>query len=129
MKRLCVMNSNISSTFVTPWADADSLAAVRIEPEFSLPACYNVNPPAPTTKVSQVSDETLFYMFYSQPRDVLQDSAAQELYKHNWRYHKELKLWLTKEQGVEPTQKTNTFEKGTYVFFQPTTWEKVCLSL
>lgn len=36
-------------------------------------------------------------------------------YKHNWRYHKELRLWLTKEAGTEPVQKTATFERGSYM--------------
>ena len=36
-------------------------------------------------------------------------------YKHNWRYHKELRLWLTKEAGTEPIQKTATYERGTYM--------------
>ena len=34
-------------------------------------------------------------------------------------------MWLTKEQNTEPTQKTPTYERGTYVFFDPTLWEKV----
>lgn len=36
-------------------------------------------------------------------------------YKHNWRYHKELRLWLTKEAGSEPIQKTATYERGSYM--------------
>ena len=46
-------------------------------------------------------------------------------YKHNWRYHKELRLWLTKEAGTEPTQKTQSYERGSYIFFDPTLWERV----
>lgn len=38
-------------------------------------------------------------------------------------------MWLTKVPGVEPTQKTNTFEKGTYAFFSPTRWERVGAAL
>lgn len=40
-------------------------------------------------------------------------------YKHNWRYHKELRLWLTKEAGTEPTQKTQSYERGSYMFVLP----------
>lgn len=46
----------------------------------------------------------------------MQEMAAHELYKHNWRYHKDLKLWLTKEAGTEPVQKTATFERGSYMY-------------
>ncbi len=38
--------------------------------------------------------ETLLYIFYAMPRDVLQLYAAQELYARKWRYHRELKLWF-----------------------------------
>lgn len=34
----------------------------------------------------------------------------------SWRYHKELRLWLTKEAGTEPTQKTQSFERGSYMY-------------
>jgi hypothetical protein len=46
-------------------------------------------------------------------------------YNRNWRYHREHRLWLTKEPGTEPISKTATYESGTYIFFDPTTWEKV----
>jgi hypothetical protein len=55
--------------------------------------------------------------------------ACKRRYKRNWRYHKELKLWLTKESGIEPSQKTSTYERGSYIFFDPITWEKVCFPL
>lgn len=113
-------------SFITPWSENNMLASSRVEPEFTLPSCYNVQPPPPAqSKIASFSDETLFFIFYSTPRDVLQEVAAQELYARNWRYHKELHVWLTKEQGTEPTQKTPTFERGTYVFFDPSVWEKV----
>lgn len=113
-------------SFITPWSENNMLASSRVEPEFTLPSCYNVQPPPPAqSKIASFSDETLFFIFYSTPRDVLQEVAAQELYARNWRYHKELHVWLTKEQNTEPTQKTPTYERGTYVFFDPSVWEKV----
>lgn len=116
-------------SFITPWSENNMLASSRVEPEFTLPSCYNVQPPPPAqSKIASFSDETLFFIFYSTPRDVLQEVAAQELYARNWRYHKELHVWLTKEQGTEPTQKTPTYERGTYVFFDPSVWEKVSKS-
>ncbi|GAA5866935.1 hypothetical protein JCM8547_003922 [Rhodosporidiobolus lusitaniae] len=119
---------NLYSSFITPWSDAKAAAMLNIEPEFHLPSCYNVQPPPANTKIGNFSDETLFFIFYSQPRDAMQEMAAHELYKHNWRYHKELRLWLTKEAGTEPIQKTATFERGSYIgnsFFDPVLWERV----
>jgi len=53
-------------------------------------------------------------------------------YARNWRYHKELGLWLTKEtdENGRPVQtfrrvSSNALDRGVYVFFDPTTWQKV----
>ncbi|PWN52448.1 hypothetical protein IE53DRAFT_326639 [Violaceomyces palustris] len=117
---------SLYSSFITPWSDNNMLAALQVEPDFTLPSCYNVQPPPPAqSKISSFSDETLFFIFYSTPRDALQEVAAQELYNRNWRYHKETRLWLTKEQSTEPVHKTPTYEKGTYIFFDPQLWERV----
>ncbi|CDO72192.1 hypothetical protein BN946_scf184970.g44 [Trametes cinnabarina] len=114
---------SLYSTFITPWAD--SSAAHTVEPDFHLPACYNVQPPPPSpNKVAVFSDETLFFMFYASPRDALQEIAAQELYNRNWRYHKELRLWITKESGTQPSQKVPGGEQGTYSYWDPDMWEK-----
>ncbi|KAA1473840.1 hypothetical protein DENSPDRAFT_840356 [Dentipellis sp. KUC8613] len=114
---------NLYSTFITPWAD--SSAAHSVEPDFHLPACYNVQPPPPgPNKAAAFSDETLFFMFYSSPRDALQEVAAQELFNRNWRYHKDLRLWLTKESGTTPSQKVPGGEQGTYTFWDPDNWGK-----
>ncbi len=72
------LRRNLYSTFITPWAD--SSAAHSVEPDFHLPGCYSVQPPPPGPgKAAAFSDETLFFMFYSSPRDALQEVAAQEL--------------------------------------------------
>ncbi|KAH9850189.1 hypothetical protein C2E23DRAFT_887620 [Lenzites betulinus] len=114
---------SLYSTFITPWAD--SSAAHTVEPDYHLPGCYNVQPPPPgPNKAASFSDETLFFMFYASPRDALQEIAAQELYNRNWRYHKELRLWLTKETGTQPSQKVPGGEQGAYSYWDPEMWEK-----
>ncbi|TFK93279.1 hypothetical protein K466DRAFT_642904 [Polyporus arcularius HHB13444] len=114
---------SLYSTFITPWAD--SSAAHTVEPDFHLPACYNVQPPPPgPNKAAAFSDETLFFMFYSSPRDALQEIAAQELFNRNWRYHKELRLWITKESGTQPSAKVPGGEQGRYSYWDPEMWEK-----
>ncbi|KZT28743.1 hypothetical protein NEOLEDRAFT_1128937 [Neolentinus lepideus HHB14362 ss-1] len=114
---------NLYSTFITPWAD--SAAAHTVEPDFHLPGCYNVHPPPPgPNKAAAFSDETLFFMFYSSPRDAMQEVAAQELWNRNWRYHKELRLWITKEAGTNASHKLAGGESGTYTYWDPDSWEK-----
>eukprot|EP01060_Flectonema_neradi_P004169 TRINITY_DN12734_c0_g2_i2.p1 TRINITY_DN12734_c0_g2~~TRINITY_DN12734_c0_g2_i2.p1 ORF type:complete len:127 (+),score=27.20 TRINITY_DN12734_c0_g2_i2:409-789(+) len=66
--------------------------------------------------------ETLFYIFYSMPRDVLQLAAAQELYNREWRFHKTHKLWFMRE--AQPSVKQATYERGNYYVFEPQKWKK-----
>ena len=105
------------ATFASPWADAPA----QRDPEFSLPQCYYMQPPAlKTGHFSKFRLETLFYIFYNMPRDTLQAYAATELYNRDWRYHKDLKLWFTKasRQGAAETQ------KGQYIYFDIHEWKK-----
>ncbi|ORX80501.1 hypothetical protein K493DRAFT_270820 [Basidiobolus meristosporus CBS 931.73] len=115
------------ATFLTPWAGASTGEAdFRIEPAYHLPSCYNAQVPPPAQlKIASFTDETLFYIFYSMPRDGMQEAAAQELFSRNWRFHKEARLWLTKEPGSELKAKTAAYERGTYLFFDPAIWSTV----
>lgn len=118
----------LSSLWSSPWSDTPTLDAMHLD--WRLPSCYTseqmpqILPPA-GLKVGNFAEETLFYIFYTQPRDRMQELAAQELTSRNWRYHKSLGLWLTKEPGIEPAVRTPVMERGQYVFFDYERWEKV----
>ena len=45
-------------------------------------------------------------------------------WNRNWRWHKDLHHWLTKETGTPPSAKVAGGEAGTYTFWDPTTWSK-----
>ncbi|KAI8818435.1 uncharacterized protein EV422DRAFT_188129 [Fimicolochytrium jonesii] len=124
-------NDSLYSTFMSPFSEHPTLGS---EPQFNLPGCYNLlqSPPPSMTKVSSFSDETLFYLFYAQPRESLQEAAAQELYNRSWRFHKELKLWVSKDRSPESlaaeaaiATKGVGFERGIFVFFDPGVWGRV----
>ena len=90
--------------------------------------------------------ETLFSIFYQQPRDVLQELAAHELISRDWRWHKVLRQWLQKDStstpstgstslplidltngapiGTQPIRKSDRIEYGVYVFFDAMNWRK-----
>jgi len=57
------------------------------------------------------------------PNDEAQLYAANELYHRGWFYHKEHRLWFIRAPNVEPLVKTNTYERGSYLYFDPVTWE------
>ncbi|MCJ1252549.1 hypothetical protein MMC24_000355 [Lignoscripta atroalba] len=97
-----------------------------MQPDFTLPQCYTVhNVHKLEEKVPSFSDETLFYMFYTMPRDIMQEVAAIELTHRNWRYHKVLKVWLTKDpQFGDPAPVSNEAERGRYVVFNEKLWQR-----
>jgi NOT2/NOT3/NOT5 C-terminal len=111
---------SLHETFASPFSDKPA----RRDPEYHLPLCYYVPMQPAASKMSQFSDETLFYIFYSMPKDILQLAAARELYSRDWRYHKELQRWFTRVRGSEPQVKTHTYERGSYIYFEPRSWEK-----
>jgi len=81
-------------------------------------------PPPIITRIGVFSDETLFYIFYTMPKEAIQEAAAQELYNRNWRYHKQHRIWLAKELGSEDVVKGIGCERGLYLYFDPYIWEK-----
>lgn len=102
------------STFQSPWADS----ATTKDPQFSLPQCYHMTPPAlKTGHLTEFMTQTLIYIFYAMPRDHLQAYAAQELYNREWMYHQELRLWFKRR----PTEDTS---QRLYVYFDINAWEE-----
>ena len=64
------------TTFNSPWSDEPS----KIVPKFKIPECYSTQQNQPlNTHFSKFQDESLFYIFYSMPKDILQICAAKEL--------------------------------------------------
>lgn len=91
------------------------------EVEYKLPTCYYMQPPSlRSSHFTKFQLETLFYIFYNMPRDVLQLLAAVELYKRKWRYHKDLKLWFS----CDADAMQSSYERGKYVYFDIKSWER-----
>ncbi|CUM63355.1 uncharacterized protein PRCAT00000928001 [Priceomyces carsonii] len=120
-------DSHILKNLASPWSET---SRSDVEPYFSIPKSIqqsNISPPPGPcdTKIQSFTDETLFYIFYMKPRDTLQEYAARELVARNWRYHKDIQVWLTKDSNVEPVLISQDVEKGVYIFFDPHNWEKI----
>ncbi|KAG5115509.1 hypothetical protein JHK84_041622 [Glycine max] len=71
-------SENLYKTFRSPWSDEPA----KGDPEFSVLQCYYVKQPPALHQgyFSKFSVETLFYIFYSMPKDEAQLYAANELY-------------------------------------------------
>lgn len=88
---------------------------------YKIPPSYHMN--ATTIKLDHFGKfqlETLFYMFYQMPKDIFQALAAQELYKRDWRYHGELKIWLKPRTQQEIMQAHPTVQ---FLYFDTKSFE------
>lgn len=114
---------NLHRTFGSPWSDEP----VKGDPDFTVPQCYYAKqaPVLNQRYFSKFQLNTLFYIFYSMPKDEAQLYAANELYNRGWFYHREHRLWFMKAANVEPLVKTNAYERGAFVCFDPNTWETI----
>jgi CCR4-NOT transcription complex subunit 2 len=115
-----------------------------LDNEFHTPECYTVKKVAPlSSRINCFSDETLFYMFYSMPRDYIQILVAQELMERKWRYHVHEQMWMMRDEGTtvaagaggaQPsaggggqytTLEGGLSEQGYYIWWDKGLWKKV----
>lgn len=106
-------------TFASPWVEGPRQA----DPLFSLPQCYNLrNPPNITpSHFAKLKTESLFYIFYAMPNDTFQAYATQELYKREWQFHEEHKLWFRRANPGELSAQATGSEQ---IFFDINVWEQ-----
>ncbi|XP_071685920.1 probable NOT transcription complex subunit VIP2 isoform X2 [Rutidosis leptorrhynchoides] len=114
---------NLYKKFSSPWSDESS----KGEPHYAIPECFNTKQPSPLNQdsFSRFPPESLFYIFYSMPKDEAQLFAANELHNRGWFYHRELHLWFSRAPNMELLVKTSSYERGCYYCFDPNTWETV----
>lgn len=119
----------LCKTLASPWLET---SRSEVEPIYRTPESFRISPNEVMPledRVAQFNELTLFFIFYTKPRDILQELVSRELIRRNWRFHKELQVWLTKDTTVEPKQTSVGTEEGTYVFFDPISWDFVTKSL
>jgi CCR4-NOT transcription complex subunit 2 len=101
----------LHSSFLSPFNNPPSKNNAETVRSYKQPAMQVAH-----SKIHNFSEETLFYIFYSMPNDVLQLYAAQELYNRSWRYQKAEQRWYTR---------VTTDGESKQVYFEPTTWDRV----
>ncbi|XP_062180921.1 probable NOT transcription complex subunit VIP2 isoform X2 [Phragmites australis] len=114
---------NLYKTFGSPWSNEPA----KGEPDYQIPACFSARPPPALQPLhfQKFHPLTLFYIFYSMPKDVAQLYAANELYNKGWFYHKEYRVWLTRVPNVAPLVKNPLHERGAYICFDPNIWDTI----
>lgn len=99
----------------SPWTEESTK---NEKPAYQIPQCYEMPPPAlKASHLKKFHARSLFFMFYSMPRDILQAYAAKELHTRGWRFHKELRLWFSRDT---PTNG----QSPQFVYFDSNVWEK-----
>lgn len=122
-------SKTLCKTLASPWLET---SRSEVEPIYTKPESFNISPSEVIPledRIAQFNELTLFFIFYTKPRDILQELVSRELIRRNWRFHKELQVWLTKDTSVEPKQTSIGTEEGTYIFFDPISWDFVTKSL
>lgn len=103
----------------------DSEPPRPVVPKFQIPDCYRVGNVQPIEhKIQSFNEETLMWIFYSCPGDRKQILAASELMGRNWRWHKKLQIWLTKDDMMHPQVLDRGIERGYYVVWDTSVWHK-----
>jgi CCR4-NOT transcription complex subunit 2 len=113
-----------------PFDDASGNPPRPAIPEFSLPASYNVtNVPPILSKMGQMAEETLLYIFYMEVRDLKQELAAEELFKRDWRWNTKTKEWIQKDLSImRPEPLNDKSERGFYFYWDTASWSKRSVS-
>ncbi|CAA9988314.1 CCR4-NOT transcription complex subunit 2, putative [Plasmodium knowlesi strain H] len=89
---------------------------------FVKPSCYlNTRFQIRLSLLLKLQTETLFYIFYNLPRDILQAYAASELYLRKWTYHMNYKKWFFPRNIVN---QGNLSSCRCWIYFDPLTWTK-----
>lgn len=112
-------------SFVSPWTGTSSEPGSGV----NVPSSYKTDKvPKLQRKIGSLTDETLFYIFYFMPGDVMQHAAAYILYERDWRYHKEHKFWMQRA-GENQASQNQTYEQGSYYIFDVASWKRVTKSM
>ena len=122
--------NDLYPTFVSPFSDNQARA---YEIDYQVPLEYQmgiqIRDKLPQVNFNTLNEDTLFFLFYLFGNDYVQLSAATELYRRDWRYHKEERLWLTRIKNIMPDQKYDTYETGVYCVFDVQLWRKTHKSM
>ncbi|EUD67136.1 hypothetical protein C922_02286 [Plasmodium inui San Antonio 1] len=106
------------SSFTSPISDDPTYN----EDYFVKPSCYlNTRFQIRLSLLLKLQTETLFYIFYNLPRDVLQAYAASELYLRKWTYHMNYKKWFLPRNLAN---QGNLSSCRSWIYFDPVTWTK-----
>ncbi|KAA0195615.1 hypothetical protein FBUS_08578 [Fasciolopsis buskii] len=120
----------LHNTFVSPCHD--SCIGRPQDMDYAVPPEYLIRhliaDRLPDPPMDQLSEETLFWLFYNCCREETQLVVAKELYQREWRFHKKEKIWLTRNVNANFTT-DNSSEQGDYFYWDPQKAQKSTLHM
>ncbi|UJR27435.1 hypothetical protein I4U23_008724 [Adineta vaga] len=122
--------NDLYPSFLSPFSDSQ---ARPYEIDYQVPFEYQmgmqIREKLPPLNFNTLNEDTLFFLFYLFGNDHVQLLAAAELYRRDWRYHKEERIWLTRIKNIMPDQKYEAYETGVYCVFDVQLWRKTHKSM
>ena len=122
--------NDLHPSFLSPFSDSQ---ARPYEIDCQVPLEYQmgvqIRDKLPQVNFNTLNEDTLFFLFYLFGNDQVQLFSAAELYRRDWRYHKDERLWLTRIKNIMPDFKQDTYETGVYCVFDVQIWRKTHKSM
>jgi CCR4-NOT transcription complex subunit 2 len=122
--------NDLYPSFLSPFSESQ---ARPYEIDYQVPFEYQmgmqIREKLPPLNFNTLNEDTLFFLFYLFGNDHVQLLAAAELYRRDWRYHKEERIWLTRIKNIMPDHKYDTYETGVYCVFDVQLWRKTHKSM
>lgn len=121
-------SESLHSTYMGPFASNNGPPPRPLDSEYHLPSCYTVQNVVPLQqRINGFTEETLFYIFYSSPRDIMQEWVAEELMTRKWRFHMREKMWVTRDETAQaPVEvEQGVSESGVYIWWDWQNWKKI----
>lgn len=110
------------------FAQANAYPPKPLDTDYTIPDCYIVSNVAPIqSRISGFTEDTLFYIFYTSPRDIIQEEVATELMSRKWRFHVKEKMWLTRDDTTSNPVilEKDVAEQGYYIWWDYRNWKRV----
>ena len=115
-------------SYAGPFAPPNAFAPRPLDSDFTIPDCYIVQNVAPIQqRISGFTEDTLFYIFYTSPKDIIQEEVATELMSRKWRFHMREKMWLTRDDTTQSPQilVKDVCEQGYYIWWDFRNWKRI----
>ena len=115
-------------SYAGPFAPPNAFAPRPLDTDYTIPDCYIVHNVAPIQqRISGFTEDTLFYIFYTSPKDIIQEEVATELMSRKWRFHMKEKMWLTRDDTTSNPMilDKDVCEQGYYIWWDYRNWKRI----